>query len=952
MDVLALQEELDAAKVARATQSRATDGGNQPSNQKSLHDNKPLGDEDPGSPSGNPPHLIEDDDTGLAVAAQPLHPHSAEFKLRQRYFVFADEIVGRGAFGEVLLAQLREAPIIGNSTFAPLSALLGNNSNTNSSSAKGQSQQSHLLSRRGNGSHAMSLCSVSIGFPSVLPSTSASSKLNPGLMSPSNSSISFSRSSAAALSISNDTPLFAIKKIDKRRVSNRGLSQLYSEVETLSLLNHQNIVKLQEVFQDQTNMFIVMEYVRGGELGKVLKRVGHFSELIARKMCLQILLAIEYIHDKGIVHRDLKPANCLLTMETVFSSSTAFHFAHLHAQGGTSSGPASPSTSPPPPSRGSVAPTHVMVPPSSSSSTTTNTSAAPPGSPVHCAPHPSIEFTVNDFQGLKLADFGFAAMVGRAECLTTYCGTMHFMAPEVVGREGVNYGKPVDMWSFGVIAYNLLSGDLPFNGANSEKLVEAICQGAVSFPPSPKTGKNVWSTVSPAAKEFIQKLLVVDPTRRLTAQDALRHPWIRAEYRDDVDMGDYPVTKGVVRAHSKWARSRTLRHRLLGACHAVVAAHRLIFFSKIQSMRRDGIGEIPVLRHLPFIVHGTFEPPNHIAAATSKKFMNNIAALKRLTEMVASSHTVEVLDVSGNNIDDLGLVQLIVKVSYAHPSLVHLNMERNPIPPLAARALLRLARSPTHKLNIINVNHTNLGIDVIAQIDGCLKETIRRRAEAAAASGALTMSSVTSPIVSSSPILRHDSGALRIGLMQSLTSTASPSAAVSALTGEGSSSPLVSLGFPVAHHHPRALSPLPAHNQGNQQGVVGSSSNSGPTSQGASPQLAGPSSGSSFRPPSVNVSEATLQVYRASQSGASPHRLSSSQRGGREGSPASPVSLRRPTNSHLPPLTTSIAPPDDAKAQQPSLRETGSRLLTQQQRQTLTSAGGLSQSLHSTKQRR
>lgn len=794
MDVFALQEELDAAKVARASHARGSTVAHKSSSSSKEREvgsaekegaatvppsNGTLHPDD----ESTPPQLIRDDDTGIVMAAPALHPHSAEYKLRQRYFVFSDEIIGRGGFGEVLLAQMREVPVIGKSTFIPVSALLGPGVGVTNASAVSRAPQSIFANGAATTSttagwpsqSAMSLGGISVQLPHALGSNhntvvdSSRDHLHSGCSSPSTSSAPPAMTAASARQ--QDIPLFAVKKIDKSRTSHKGLSQLLSEVETLSLLTHSNIVKLQEVFQDQKQMFIVMEYVKGGELGKVLKRVGHFSEIVARKVCLGILLAIEYIHEKGIVHRDLKPANCLLTKDTLFSSSTAFHFAQLHAQAVI-----------PDSKRGGDDTRRVREPlsahrrPSVDGPQTASNNVSPLSSPVMPCEDSNLEFTTDDYAGLKIADFGFAAMVGRAECLTSYCGTMQFMAPEVAGREGTNYGKPVDMWSFGVIVYNLLSGDLPFTGATTDKLVEAIGAGVVPFNAHPKTGINIWHRVSPQAKDFIQKLLVVDPNRRLTAQEALRHPWIRAEYTDE-DVGDYPTTKGVLRPHSKFMKSRTLRHRLLGCFQAVIAAHRLVFLARLQAMRRDGIAEIPSLRHFPFIVHGIFEPPNHIASASSKRFTSNIPALKRLTEMVAASHTVEVLDVSGNQIDDLGLVQLIVKVSFAHPSLLHLNMERNPIPALAARALLRLARSPTHKLNIINVNHTSLGVDVIAQIDSSLKETIRKRAEASQSVAAYASSSSmnSSPIVASSSILRHDGNALRLGLMQSLTTSGSPS---------------------------------------------------------------------------------------------------------------------------------------------------------------------------------
>lgn len=189
--------------------------------------------------------------------------------------------------------------------------------------------------------------------------------------------------------------------------------------------------------------------------------------------------------------------------------------------------------------------------------------------------------------------------------------------------------------------------------------------------------------------------------------------------------------------------------------------------------------------------------------------------------MVSVSHSVEILDVSGNNIDDLGLVQLIVKVTFSHPSLVHLNMERNPIPPLAARSLLRLARSMTHRLTVINVNHTNLGSEVIAQIDACLKETVRKRAEAAVAgtpyAGSSGGSSSSSPLfVASSPILRHDAAALRVGSAaaahQGSTAMAAGSPVVGPAGSGGAAGPR-----PVVSEQTAAAAQMLRHAQMSQQ---------------------------------------------------------------------------------------------------------------------------------------
>lgn len=123
----------------------------------------------------------------------------------------------------------------------------------------------------------------------------------------------------------------------------------------------------------------------------------------------------------------------------------------------------------------------------------------------------------NDLE-IAIADFGLSKIVGQQMMMQTACGTPSYVAPEVLNASG--YGKEVDMWSIGVITYILLCGFPPFYGDTVPEIFEQIMEANFDYP------EEYWGTVSKEAKDFINKLLVVDSDKRLTASDALRHPWL------------------------------------------------------------------------------------------------------------------------------------------------------------------------------------------------------------------------------------------------------------------------------------------------------------------------------------------------------------------------------------------------------------------------------------------
>ncbi|XP_073722201.1 calcium/calmodulin-dependent protein kinase type II delta 2 chain isoform X4 [Misgurnus anguillicaudatus] len=120
---------------------------------------------------------------------------------------------------------------------------------------------------------------------------------------------------------------------------------------------------------------------------------------------------------------------------------------------------------------------------------------------------------------VKLADFGLAIEVqGDQQAWFGFAGTPGYLSPEVLRKDP--YGKPVDMWACGVILYILLVGYPPFWDEDQHRLYQQIKAGAYDFP-SPE-----WDTVTPEAKDLINKMLTINPSKRITASEALKHPWI------------------------------------------------------------------------------------------------------------------------------------------------------------------------------------------------------------------------------------------------------------------------------------------------------------------------------------------------------------------------------------------------------------------------------------------
>lgn len=131
---------------------------------------------------------------------------------------------------------------------------------------------------------------------------------------------------------------------------------------------------------------------------------------------------------------------------------------------------------------------------------------------------------------LKAIDFGLSVFFKPGERFNEIVGSPYYMAPEVLKRD---YGPEVDVWSAGVILYILLCGVPPFWAETEQGVAQAIIRSVVNFKRDP------WPKVSDNAKDLVKKMLNPDPSKRLTAQEVLDHPWIQnAKKAPNVSLGE------------------------------------------------------------------------------------------------------------------------------------------------------------------------------------------------------------------------------------------------------------------------------------------------------------------------------------------------------------------------------------------------------------------------------
>ena len=267
----------------------------------------------------------------------------------------------------------------------------------------------------------------------------------------------------------NAKKLFATKKVKRKKTDDEMTKYFKNEINILRILNHPNIVKLEEIKMDENNYYIVMEYINGGALSDYLNKYKEkyhakaFPEEIVQYLMKQIIDALIYIHDLNIIHRDLKLENIMVNFD---SEKDKEELNMMKAK-------------------------------------------------------------------IKIIDFGFAIMLSSKFSLTNSAvGTFMYMDPKILKEfdnqilvdKSRGYGKEVDIWSLGCICYQLFRGKYPFEAKTFEELVGKIDKGKYRLPT--KASKEIISFLDKmlkykgkdrlSAKELINEPFLVKNFKNFT----------------------------------------------------------------------------------------------------------------------------------------------------------------------------------------------------------------------------------------------------------------------------------------------------------------------------------------------------------------------------------------------------------------------------------------------------
>ncbi|CAO3647880.1 unnamed protein product [Cunninghamella echinulata] len=281
----------------------------------------------------------------------------------------------------------------------------------------------------------------------------------------------------------------AVKIVDQTKLKREQRASVLKEIRIMQTLKHSSIVRMLAYHETSTHFFLVLELCEGGELFNQIVKLTYFSEDLARHCIRQVAEGLRYLHEeRGIIHRDIKPEN-LLFDPIPFMKRTK------------------------------------------------------PRPPLPDFDDESKEDEGEFVEGLggggigkvKIADFGLSKVVWDQQTMTP-CGTIGYTAPEIVCDQ--RYSKSVDMWALGCVLYTMLCGFPPFFDEDISDLTQKVAKGQYEFL-SPW-----WDVVSDSAKDLITHTLCMNPRKRYTIDQFLKHPWmqIKAESTTENKQTDQDIS--------------------------------------------------------------------------------------------------------------------------------------------------------------------------------------------------------------------------------------------------------------------------------------------------------------------------------------------------------------------------------------------------------------------------
>eukprot|EP00457_Paulinella_chromatophora_P000718 gb/GEZN01000718.1/.p1 GENE.gb/GEZN01000718.1/~~gb/GEZN01000718.1/.p1 ORF type:complete len:693 (-),score=118.05 gb/GEZN01000718.1/:372-2450(-) len=234
--------------------------------------------------------------------------------------------------------------------------------------------------------------------------------------------------------------LYAMKVLRKKDIiQKKVVGHTKSERSVLETIQHPFFVQLRYAFQTPSKLYLILDYVPGGELFTRLDEEVEFSEQVAAFYAAEVVLALEHLHTLNIIYRDLKPENILLDQE-----------GHI-----------------------------------------------------------------------RLTDFGFAkADIKSNHESTTFCGTIHYMAPEIITNSG--HGKAADWWALGVLIYEMVTGKTPFYASNRKGIQKKILNAPLKFP------KWMTNYCQHLIKELLQRPVQKRMGTRAGVEEIKRHQFFRS----------------------------------------------------------------------------------------------------------------------------------------------------------------------------------------------------------------------------------------------------------------------------------------------------------------------------------------------------------------------------------------------------------------------------------------